>query len=122
MGDEATMKAALQMQKSATTPGSQDKPQTAYRILHTYVHIVASASLLDQRRLVHLYLGMQHLPEMRNDGLINVSYVRVDLCEKNQVHKKKFEEIIEEGWAHTLSSVTFQSLIFAFGESFDHET
>jgi len=86
-----------------------------------YIVASASASLLDQRGLVHLYPRIQHLPEMRNDGFINVASVRINLCEKKQVHKKKFEGVIEE-WMRTLSSVTFQSLIFVFGGSFDHET
>ena len=59
---------------------------------------------------------------MHNDGFIDVLSIRVDLDKKKTVHEKKFEGNIVEGWMHTLGSVTFQSLIFVFGGSFDHET
>ena len=51
------------------------------------IYTVATASttsLLDQRRLVHLYPRIQHLPEMCNDGFIDVASVRVNLDEKKK--------------------------------------
>ena len=84
------------------------------------IYTAASASvtsLLDQRRLVHLYQRIQH-PEMRNDGFVNVS----SIWTRTKTVHKKFEGNFEEGWMRTLSSVTFQSSIFVFGGSFDHET
>jgi len=87
--DEATTRATLQGSKIALK--EKRKKMSIY--------IVASASatsLFDQRGLVDLYPRIQHLPEMRNDGFINMSSVRVDLDEKKKVHKKS-EGIIGGG-------------------------
>jgi hypothetical protein len=115
--NEATARATLQ--KSI---------KTLKRKVRIYVASASATSLLDQRRLVHLYPRVQHLPEMRNDGFIDVAFVWVDLCEchveglcKRNVKSDLKKELVKK-WIHTLSSVTFQSLIFVFGGSFDHET
>jgi hypothetical protein len=98
--DEATTRVTLP--RSKVLKKKKKKKKCAYTVVSA-----SATSLLDQRRLVHLYPRIQHLPEMCNDGFIDMSSVRVNLCEKKKVHKR-FEEIIEEGWIRTLSSVTFQ--------------
>jgi hypothetical protein len=101
-GTKQQQRATLQRSKIALKKEEKKTKKNQKKKEKTCAHIVGSASatsLLDQRRLVHLYPQIHHLPEMRNDGFINVSSVRVNnLCERKKDHEKKFEEIIEEGW------------------------
>jgi hypothetical protein len=67
--------------KRQPEPPSKKAYQHSKEKVRIYVASASATSLLDQRRLVHLYPRIQHLPEMRNDGFINVASVWVDQCE-----------------------------------------
>lgn len=71
---------------------------------------------LQEPRLVLHSPGVQCLPELRHDRLINVTSIRVDL---NRCKSKDYDD---GNRTHTLSSVTFQSLILGFGGSLVRET
>ena len=71
-----TIRATLQKSKIAL--------ETKEKVRIYTVATASTTSLLDQRRFVHLYPRIQHLPEMCNDGFIDVASVRVNLDEKKK--------------------------------------
>jgi len=52
--------------------------------------------LLDQRRLVRLYPRIEHLPEMRDDGLVDVSSVGVDLGGVKVIRRLAYDWIFDK--------------------------
>lgn len=72
--------------------------------------------LLQQPRFVVYCPRIEGLPKVSNDGLVNMPPVRVNLLNNQQTLQ------LNKSKEPTFNSVTFQSLIFVFGGSFDHVT
>jgi hypothetical protein len=72
-------------------------------------------SRLHQPRLVRHRPIIEGLPEVGDDGFVDMPTKGIDLVYISM-------SIAGKTRRPTFSSVTFQSLIFVFGGSFDHET